>query len=139
MIVGPPAAGKTTYVQAHRADDDMVIDFDALYSAINDNDATYLAWKALRDYALEVCWDKDVWLIHSIPSMPDLVRYRNAGAQVITIDPGREIVEARCRELRGPNAQRGIDKWYSRQKGRAPSPKARGSRFAAARRMRSSY
>ena len=54
VVNGAPGSGKTTYVQSHRHDDDLVLDLDYICAALNANDKLYGDHSHLLDTALKV-------------------------------------------------------------------------------------
>ncbi|WP_235578971.1 MULTISPECIES: ATP-binding protein [unclassified Rhodococcus (in: high G+C Gram-positive bacteria)] len=128
VITGPPAAGKSTWVREHATHGDIVIDYDLLANTLtvpdptgSDHDHTpavkavaKAARKAAIDKALTLT-DSDTYLIHSTPS-PTLLRYyRDRGAEIITVDPGIDVVMARARKERPWWMQPVIKRWYDDQ------------------------
>jgi 5-methylcytosine-specific restriction protein A len=75
VVCGPPGAGKTYYVQQHRADGDLVYDLDVIASALNPawariegrpNDVAHLllAWRDSLIQAIKAGrLSRDCWLI----------------------------------------------------------------------------
>lgn len=124
VITGPPAAGKTTWAQAHAKPGDIVIDYDRIAQALTTDGAdthdhgghlrrvAYKARGAALREALAICHKADVYLIHAVPDADALDRYRAYGARIITVDPGRDVVLARIREQRPAHVLRGAERWY---------------------------
>lgn len=129
VVIGPPAAGKSTYVREHAGPDDVVIDFDLLANALSnrpaDNHAHATVIKQITRAARSAALDKAcsigvaTWLIHSSPAESTLARYRSAGAQVHVVDPGKDVVMSRCKRERPPDMLVAAAQWYEEQK---PSP-----------------
>ncbi|WP_314148229.1 HNH endonuclease [uncultured Leifsonia sp.] len=135
VVIGPPAGGKTTYVLAHAKPADVVIDMDriarALMGAEPEQSHEYpdhvrhvaiSARKAAIRTATRLRERVTVWLIHAVPTPQELAEYVGLGWQVITIDPGREVVEQRCRELRPEVMQLHVRRWYAEHATLTPSP-----------------
>ncbi|MDT9411321.1 hypothetical protein P8T80_08005 [Corynebacterium rouxii] len=123
VVTGPPAAGKTTFVDAHRTDGDIVIDFDAIANAIagkpsNNHEHTHQAvevTKLMRQAAIDHALtnpDMTIWLIHTKPSRATLSVYRQRGAEIHVINPGKKTVMQRCKEQRPPYAMKIAADWY---------------------------
>lgn len=126
VVIGPPAAGKTTYVQEHAKPSDLVVDMDAIARAlmVNPPAETHVYPEHVRHVAIkaraaavhhatrlrERC---TVWLIHAIPRPDDLADYKKLGWQVVTVDPGRPVVEARVRTMRPLIMQPQVARWYA--------------------------
>lgn len=126
VITGPPAGGKTTWVQQHARPGDVVIDLDAIAHALTVGTDTHQHAKpVLRcaqrarsvaiDEALKHTHRTDVYVIHMQPERHHLDRYTEHGAQVITIDPGRDVVEQRVRDERPPGTLAVVARWYARR------------------------
>ena len=76
VVVGPPCAGKSTYVWSGRASGDLAIDFDRLASALGapvshdaEGDVREAAFAA-RAAAIRVAMtaESDAWIIHTSPT-----------------------------------------------------------------------
>ena len=124
LITGPPAAGKTTWVQRHAQPGDITIDYDTLAEALGGDGhdhsvqikaVTKAARQAAIDAALPLAADHDVYVIHGMPSADLLARYQALGARIVTVDPGREVVMARCKEQRAWQMTRAAETWYAQQ------------------------
>ncbi|WP_306357443.1 MULTISPECIES: hypothetical protein [unclassified Nocardia] len=123
VVIGPPAAGKSTWCRQRAHDDDVIIDFDRLACALSprtedghDHPPTVTAvTKAARQAAIDRAFALtgcDVYLIHSTPSPALLARYRARGAEVVVIDPGREVVMERVKRERPWRMQQVVKQWY---------------------------
>lgn len=98
IVVGPPASGKTTYVNDHADPDVLRVDYDALAVTLGSSSqhvvnepirtAAFDAWRELVDDVLENDWDS--WIIHTKPDRKAIDEYAAAGAEFILIDPGLE-------------------------------------------------
>lgn len=128
IVVGPPAAGKSTWVDKNAKPGDITIDFDRLANTLSSSNTgthdhpphiifiTKAARKAAIDTAVRFRNLVDVYVIHSTPSASMMIRYKKLGAEVITIDPGEEIVMERIRQERpAVNSQQVADRWYSKK------------------------
>lgn len=127
IITGPPASGKTTYVHQHRKPGDVTIDYDELANALGGlapanhqhdqhiKTITQAARKAAIDAALKHTNGHDTWIIHSIPSPATLESYRARGAEIHTIDPGKDVVMKRCKKHRPPHMLKIAANWYNKQ------------------------
>lgn len=127
VITGPPAGGKTTWVQQHARTGDVVIDLDAIAHALTVGPQTHQHPRAVLrcaqrarsvaiDEALKHTARIDVYVIHMQPERHHLDRYAEHGAQVITIDPGRDVVEQRVRDERTPGTLAVVARWYARHR-----------------------
>lgn len=128
VVLGPPASGKTTWVQDRAHPGDIIIDYDRLALALtaptapSHNHPRHLAqttWRARQaaiNEALKHCQHTDVYIIHSQPRRDALAKYLAAGAQLHTIDPGEEIVLQRCRDQRPEKSLTVAIRWYAAQR-----------------------
>lgn len=127
VVMGPPAAGKTRHVLDHATLTDIVIDLDAIARALmpitlnethvypeHVRHVAIGARAAAIDRATRLAAGVGVWIIHADPTHRDLDDYRFLRYDVITIDPGREIVEQRVRAERPPYMRAYVPKWYAR-------------------------
>lgn len=135
VVTGPPAAGKTTWVQQHAKPGDVTIDYDGLLQALAPgmpNDpveqpphivATVQAARsaAINDATLDAdAWGTgaryDVYLVHAMPDRHSMNRYRAHRFEIITIDPGHaECVRRAVAAGRTPRQLAIIQDWYQRR------------------------
>lgn len=98
IVIGPPAAGKSTYVAEHATEGEITVDYDQLAQALGNRtrhdaispirEAAYTARQAAIDAILDHGWD--AWIIHGNPSDEQMDVYEQADAVFVLIDPGRE-------------------------------------------------
>lgn len=124
VVTGPPASGKTTWVQQQAQPGDIVIDFDALANTLsastadnhNHTSEVVAVTKATRKAAITAATAHantvDVYLIHSTPSVRTVQRYRYDGARIVVVDPGYEVTMDRCRRLRPTAMIEAAERWY---------------------------
>ncbi|MDV6271092.1 hypothetical protein [Rhodococcus globerulus] len=125
VVIGPPAAGKSTWCREHTGPDDIIIDYDLLANALaapREGESKHehakgvkAVTKAARQAAIDkaiTLRDVDVYLIHSTPSAQLLSKYRNYGARIVTVDPGMDIVMERAKAERPWQMQQVVKKWY---------------------------
>lgn len=134
VVIGPPAGGKSTWVQAHAKAGDIVIDFDRLALALagpgadpHDHPSHLMAvTKAARNAAIETAVrhmrTTDVYLIHSNPGAARMAEYHALGASIVTVDPGRDVVRQRCKTERPSRMFGVIDAWYRNHRGGDTAP-----------------
>ncbi|MGW2226804.1 hypothetical protein [Streptomyces formicae] len=131
VITGPPAAGKSSWIEAHAKPDDVVIDLDRITIALTGPGAPHWNHAPLQqrvaqraryaaiDEAVKHLDKLDVYLIHTMPSPKALAKYKRMDAKVIAIDPGRDIVMQRIAAMRDPEMRRVASRWYGSRKTRA--------------------
>ena len=123
IVLGPPCAGKSAYVDAHKADGDVSVDFDRLARALGSTVAhgstgaprvvAFAARQAAINRILRGV-ESDAWIIHTNPSADALQEYVDAGAEIVVVDPGAEECHARAKRDGRPEAtHQAIDAWYA--------------------------
>lgn len=127
VVTGPPGAGKTTWVTEHAKQGDVVIDYDRLAQALTVPGAdTHDHGKTVRSVAhrariaaisaaLRYVHRVDVYIIHTKPRPEAMAKYATYQAQVITINPGQDVVMQRVAQQRTPEAQAAAQQWYAEQ------------------------
>ena len=136
LIVGPPGAGKTTYVNENRNPGDLVVDYDAIAVALGGDhalvgsDSLHGATMAARNAVLTKLRQGKLdvarcWLISANPRAEQILPYHS----VVKIDPGIDAVLARLDEReRGGEQARLVHEWYAVRSGTAPRSAHRPSR-----------
>lgn len=125
VVIGPPASGKSTYVKQNAQPGDIIIDYDALANTLagaqpaNHQHPQHIknVTKAARQAAIDTAIKQDAttWLIHSNPAKSTLAKYREQGATIHTIDPGKDVVMHRCKQERPPIMLKVAASWYAKQ------------------------
>lgn len=127
VVTGPPAGGKTTWVAAHAQPGDVVIDLDRIAQALSPPGAgTHEYGRVLRTIAqrarsaavteaLRYCQAVEVWIIHTQPTEAQLATYAQHGGRVVVVDPGKDVVMARCDEQRSRSSRSAAEHWYATQ------------------------
>lgn len=127
IITGPPAGGKSTFVQDNAQPGDIRIDLDHLANHLaglpaNGHEHDSRVWavaKAARtaaiDTALKHSTDIDVWIIDSKPTGKNMTKYQQHDAQIHLIDPGKEVVMSRCKRQRPTGTTKIAGMWYAQQ------------------------
>lgn len=126
VVIGPPAAGKTTWILERAKPHDVMIDMDAIARSFmpvaptasheypeHVRHVAIAARKAAIRRATRLRERVTVWLIHALPSPEDMAEYRALGWHIETIDPGRAVVEQRARAMRPAAMMQHVDRWYA--------------------------
>jgi 5-methylcytosine-specific restriction protein A len=139
IVCGPPASGKTTYVEDNAKLGDTVISLDDIITKLR---PTYRHWQG--------GWDKELfnrgirernailgklknaeygraWFIISAPTEAERKWWQSKlGGEIVLLHPGIDECKRRAMERGTPNAIAGIDKWEraARQPWLAPQSKA---------------
>ncbi|WP_172384791.1 AAA family ATPase [Streptomyces sp. MNP-20] len=125
VVTGPPAAGKSSWVDAHAKATDIVIDLDRITLALTGPGApqwnqhplhlrvAHRARYAAMDAAFQLLDDLDVYLIHTMPSAKAMARYRRLKAHIVVVDPGEDIVTQRIAAMRSTDMERVAARWYN--------------------------
>ncbi|MGN7136780.1 AAA family ATPase [Streptomyces pseudogriseolus] len=133
VVTGPPAAGKSTWIEAHAKAEDIVIDLDRITVALTGPGAPHWNHAPLQqrvaqrarfaaiDEALQHLDKLDVYLIHTMPSAKAFAKYKRLQARIIVVDPGEAIVTERIAAMRSPAMERVAARWYN---ARRSQPKA---------------
>lgn len=136
LVTGPPASGKSTWVRQHAKHGDITIDYDAIANVLTPPGSdphdppqhvravTKAARQAAIDRALTMATAHDVYVIHSMPGPALVAHYQAAGAQLVTIDPGRATVLARCKAERPWQMHQAAKRWYDEQAAATASKQA---------------
>ena len=135
IIIGPPCAGKSTYLQDHAKAGDLKVDFDKIartLGAEESHDADGIiktAAFAARDAIIKVAienHDAESWIIHTQPTDDQMKAYKDAGADIVVLDPGKDECLARAeRDKRPQRTIDAINRWYSGTKKRGSKMKTK--------------
>lgn len=123
VVTGPPCAGKSTWVRDHATNADVIVDLDRIAHALGypaeqidwnlqhpARDAARIARVAVIDAALDGEWSS-TWVIDSDPSRTTRSIYQRAGAEMVELDPGRDVCMARAL-ARSAAAVEAVRRWY---------------------------
>lgn len=105
VVTGPPCGGKSSYVANNAEPGAVIVDYDHIATALGADDhmpeghirdAAFAARSAVLDYILRNAADIDAWVIQTRLSPVQREMWENAGAEVVTIDPGVSVCLARA-------------------------------------------
>ncbi|MEU2062893.1 AAA family ATPase [Streptomyces sp. NPDC013455] len=140
VVTGPPAAGKSSWIEAHATHRDVVIDLDRITSALTGPGAppwsqhplhlrvAHRARYAAMDEAFQLLDQLDVYLIHTMPSAKHMAKYKRLGGRIVVVDPGETIVMQRIDAMRDPAMRRVATRWYNARRGRPREAMPQASR-----------
>lgn len=128
VLTGPPCGGKSTYIRKHARKGDLVVDYDEIAETLgsaekwNPEGIVRKAAAKAREAAISVALknpDGESWVIQS--RLTDALRetFEKAGAEIIELDPGKDIcIERAKRDGRPKNIFLAIEGWYAGKKGK---------------------
>lgn len=124
VIYGPPGSGKTTYAKQNMSAGDIVIDFDALYSALTfqptrEHEAsTFDRVENLRRYLIRTIPDfpeiRHTWVIFCAPTEKERKELSALGAQFVLMKTDERECVRRCVARGGDYVfwKRVVQKWF---------------------------
>ena len=120
IVIGPPCAGKSSYVAKKAAEGSIVVDYDKLAFAIGNKNThnatgqikriTNLIRNSLIDEIVKGI-ENDAYIIHTMPNAEQIKKYREAGARFVMINPGKDVCLNRAKE-RPQGTDQVINKWF---------------------------
>lgn len=123
VVIGPPRSGKSTWVRERAQRGDIVIDLDLLAGALTvglDDTAPipgqvrHVAIGARAEAirrAMRLREPISVWVVHAMPTPAQRAEYVETGAELVVIDPGHDVVMARCADA-DATTQAAARRWY---------------------------
>jgi uncharacterized protein len=125
IVTGAPCSGKTTYVQEHKQDTDVVIDLDFLAQALGSKDlyehprAIKATALSARKQAIKTCIENNfnAWVVDTKPSKESIETYKQAKAEFIALDIDEETCLQRCEQENRPQQTREAIEQYFHSKG----------------------
>lgn len=124
VVTGPPASGKSAYVEANASPADVVIDLDRIAAALtvapsdSHDHPPYVRHVAIGaraeaiHRATRLREPVTVWLIHAVPSREQLAEYRRRRFTIVAVDPGEQLVQERIAAERPAGAAAVAARWY---------------------------
>ncbi|MFB6675597.1 AAA family ATPase [Streptomyces sp. NPDC056390] len=140
VVTGPPAAGKSSWIEAHAKPEDIVIDLDRITVALTGPGAPHWNHDPLQqrvaqraryaaiDEATQHLDKLDVYLIHTMPSPKAMAKYKRLKARIVVVDPGRDIVTQRIAAMRSPEMERVATRWYNARRSQRSAGMPQASR-----------
>jgi hypothetical protein len=141
IVSGPPASGKTTYLQENARPGDVVIDLDGIMRRLR---PTYTHWsgglnktlfnRAIRERntmlgRLKGESGKRAWFIVSAPTQAERNWWQSKlGGEIVLLHPGTEECKRRALERGTPQAVAGIDRWERASKQPWQAPQVRDAK-----------
>ncbi|QOR55350.1 MAG: hypothetical protein SHS37scaffold537_48 [Phage 68_12] len=120
--MGPPTAGKTTYVQHNAKPGDLIVDTDAIALALGAKPGHTTAGlhagfaRSCRSHVITTVLTKGAevptWIIDTAPTIAAIEHYTRASAHPHLIDPGKGTCLQRAR-TRGKGTTPAILDWYT--------------------------
>jgi HK97 family phage prohead protease len=120
VIIGPPCAGKSTYVREHAREGDVRIDYDAIAQALG-APSSHGAEGSIRECAFRVREEAigyaieskcEAWVIHTSPTDAQLAAYEEAGAEFVELDTDMETCLQRAEEDGRPEGTQEVIRAY---------------------------
>jgi predicted kinase len=121
VVIGPPCAGKSTYVKKVRLPGEVVVDYDEIARALGSvvphqctGGIREVAF-AVRDAAIRRVLQGlkvQAYIIHTAPRQASVMLYKHKKAEFILIDPGIDVCLERAKEREKETAEI-IRKWYA--------------------------
>lgn len=132
LVTGSPCSGKNVYVDQHRRPGDLVVDYDALMTALCGQE-THQHNTELKRYVYEArdavvrTWmkrrDVDIWVINSAAKRSMREYYRAQGFEIVTMTAGLETCLSRARAERPREWQDFVRRYFREyERDEAPQP-----------------
>ena len=128
IVTGAPCSGKTSYVQSHAQEGEVIIDYDLIAKAIGAGDhrpaepyrsTAFVMRRAGIDDVLEK--GTPAWIIHTDPSAQQVARYAAAGAEFIHMDASMEECLERAKDRPEGTAEAIRDYFAAREEKGVPA------------------
>ena len=121
VVIGPPCAGKSSYIDRRAKAGQPKIDFDKIAAALGsrtehnaEGSIRFVAFSARQAGINRIIngIDDDAWIIHTNPPEDLVFEYKDAGAQFLLVDPGIDVCLARAKTRPNGTAQ-AVRDWYA--------------------------
>lgn len=121
IVWGSPCSGKSAYVNEAAGKDDLIIDIDRIYSAVNLGRSGRIYGNVMELYRQMIDMVRcrsgrwaNAWIVRGFPLSMDRERLANElGAELIHIDTSREECEAEAMN-RGGDWSKWVADWWSK-------------------------
>lgn len=153
MVIGPPKAGKTTYVREHATRSSIVLDYGAVASALQPeastpqpstqalHDVARAAWQGAFSRAARCASPEDIWCIKTLPYSKRaplmLAEWVALDYDVRVVDPGPAVVFDRLSadNDKSNETEQTVRAWYALGLDQAHIDASRSLRHAQLRRF----
>lgn len=122
VLVGPPCAGKSSYIAEHAEPGDTIVDFDSLAKAFGSvaHHDTPLSMRRVVQAARHAAISQilmgrveNAWIIDTDPTRMMQAQYQRAGAEIVLLDPGLAVcLERAVTDERPDWTADQIRRWY---------------------------
>lgn len=128
IVTGAPCSGKTSYVQSHAQEGEVIIDYDLIAKAIGAGDhrpaepyrsTAFVMRRAGIDDVLEK--GTPAWIIHTDPSAQQVAKYAAAGAEFFHMDASMEECLERAKDRPEGTAEAIRDYFAAREEKGVPA------------------
>jgi len=112
LVMGPPTAGKSTYIREHAGPHDLVIDYDALQQAMGNaprNEVREVHNALLRRVQAGDAGADTVWIHSANPRAEEQFPHH----EVVLLDPGEDEAMERAKRERPEYILPVIENWYA--------------------------
>ena len=133
VVTGPPCGGKSTYIKENAKSGDVIIDMDKIALALTTDDVPshsysqeirWIAMVARKAAVKEALYQfasrrgPTAWIIHTDPTADERSQYRLRNAQIVEINPGKEVCLERVKsrpEVNQPIARKVISDYFEKR------------------------
>jgi|Laugrespbdmm15sd_2_1035082.scaffolds.fasta_scaffold19305_2 hypothetical protein len=129
IIAGAPGSGKSTYVKDKASKYDIVIDLDKMAESFTYNEESgHMQSAEIRSVAIAARTsavkraiaihhskpDLQIWIVNADPSKEDIEAYRLLKAQIVTLNPGKDVCLQRIKGTRPDSFVQLVDAWFAK-------------------------